>query len=179
MELVKLNTYCAISHIKEHLKIKNKLLELIDSVSQNKLVDENDKISNTDWHLPKTNERRIYSDLFFETIMPYLNETYEKMFYKEFHIVNYWFQQYLQNDTHHWHNHGDVAFSNVYFLELPNNEQTEFYDIKTNEIISDLDIKEGDLISFPGIMHHRSKPLLSNERKSIIAFNINVNETLI
>ena len=48
--------------------------------------------------LPKTNERRIYSDLFFETIMPYLNETYEKMFYKEFHIVNYWFQQYLKND---------------------------------------------------------------------------------
>jgi len=177
MKLVKLNTYCGISHIKEHSKIKNKLLELIDSVSQNKLVDESNKISNTDWNLPKRNERRVYADLFFETIRPYLNEIYKKMLYKEYWIINYWFQQYLHNDNHGWHNHGDVAFSNVYFLELPNNEQTEFYDIKTNKIISDLDIKEGDLISFPGHIHHRSKPLSSKKRKTIIAFNINVNES--
>jgi hypothetical protein len=40
-----------------------------------------------------------------------------------------------------------------------------------NKSIIDLDVKEGDLVTFPAYIIHRSKNNKSNDRKTIISFN--------
>jgi hypothetical protein len=89
---------------------------------------------------------------------------------KSWLISNGWFQQYTNNDFHDWHLHNEVNYTNVYYLELPDkDEKTQIYNILDNTII-DIDIKEGDLVTFPSHLIHRSKPLQS-KRKTIISFN--------
>ena len=57
------------------------------------------------------------------------------------------------------------------YLELPNNEdKTDFFSILDKKIITDIDIKEGDLITFPAYILHRSNTN-SMKRKTIISFN--------
>jgi len=81
-------------------------------------------------------------------------------------IQNIWFQQYKEGDEHDWHNHPHTQFSNVYFLELPStNMKTEF------ATHPDINVSEGDVITFPAHLVHRSKPNQSNKRKTIISFN--------
>ena len=80
-------------------------------------------------------------------------------------IHNIWFQQYEQHDKHDWHTHTESQFTNIYYVELPDGEKTELFD----EV--DIDIKEGDILSFPAYIFHRSKPNISNQRKTVISFN--------
>ena len=80
-----------------------------------------------------------------------------------------WFQQYYANAAHHWHNHSDCQFTNVYFLELPNEDyKTEIIGLE-GELFS-YEAKEGQMITFPSYLQHRSKPN-GNGRKTIISFN--------
>ena len=74
-------------------------------------------------------------------------------------------------NTHKWHVHGRAHWSNVYFVELPNRDmKTQIFDIRKEKLI-EYDVKEGDIISFPAMLCHSSPPNLSDERKTIIAFN--------
>ena len=85
-----------------------------------------------------------------------------------------WFQQYTNGGEHNWHNHADCQFTNVYFLELPDEEyKTEIVD--ENGDIIEFAVKEGDVLSFPSWMLHRSKPNFSKHRKSVISFNTSFN----
>ena len=87
---------------------------------------------------------------------------------KSWRIQNAWFQQYINNNFHKWHNHPDTNFTNVYFVELP------FKNLGT-EILnhSQLDLNEGDLLTFPGHLYHKSPLNYSNKRKTVISFNSN------
>ena len=86
-------------------------------------------------------------------------------------IERTWFQQYYENADHFWHTHPRSNYTNVYFLELPDeNYKTEILDGKGKLI--DYDAKEGDIITFPAGMQHRSAPN-STERKTVISFNSN------
>ena len=54
-----------------------------------------------------------------------------------------------KNSTHDWHVHPEVNYTNVYYLNLPDESiKTQLYDIKENKII-DIQLKEGNqLITF-------------------------------
>jgi ectoine hydroxylase-related dioxygenase (phytanoyl-CoA dioxygenase family) len=81
-------------------------------------------------------------------------------------IDNMWFQQYKKNDKHSWHTHGLSNFSNVYFVELPlKSLATEILNV------NNLNLKEGDLLTFPSHLYHRSPINKTNKRKTIISFN--------
>jgi predicted 2-oxoglutarate/Fe(II)-dependent dioxygenase YbiX len=84
-----------------------------------------------------------------------------------------WYQQYIQNDTHTWHIHGE-NYTGVYYLELPKDSpKTELIDqLDLNKKIS-IEAIEGDVIIFPSFIIHRSPKITNNLKKTIISFNLN------
>lgn len=148
----------------ENYKIHNKkLLNLINKNNSKNILTQNEKISKTDWD-SSNEENRPYVKYFIEMIRPYLDNLGPILHSKKWKIDNIWFQQYKKGDFHHWHLHSNSNFSAVYYVELPKEAQTKFYNREN------IDLKEGDFILYPSFWYHRSEPL-KNKRKTVIAFN--------
>tara|TARA_R100000742_G_C4205126_1_gene33099 strand:- start:94 stop:612 length:519 start_codon:yes stop_codon:yes gene_type:complete len=162
----KIEAYYFLTSIKEHSKTKKVLLSLINQIPKTQYED----VSHTDWNLPK-DYVRPYLAPFVDIIKPYMFKLTKKMKHKTWGIHNFWFQQYEKKGYHNWHTHGSTQFSNVYFLELPDKKYgTEFLNVVTNKKFK-INVKEGDLLTFPSCMFHRSPKINSKKRKTIIAFN--------
>ena len=90
-------------------------------------------------------------------------------------IKKLWFQQYVQNDYHGWHIHGD-NYTGVYYLDFPKgSSKTELIDQKDINKKITVNAKEGDIIIFPSFIIHRSPKIKENIKKTIISFNIEMN----
>lgn len=157
-----------ITKIKDFKVINQKLLSLIDKIPNNPLIENNDNITHTDFNLPK-NFKREYLEYFFDIIKPYFNEICLKLHTKRMEVSYAWFQQYTKNSIHQWHTHPKAHFTNVYYIELPSKSLA-------TEILNhpNLDINEGDLLTFPAYYYHRSPINLSEKRKTIISFNTDI-----
>ena len=176
MQIINQNIPFFLFDVKEHLIIKPLILEDIKSMGLHSLIDNKglQKISNTDWHLSPQKERPYWSKVAqpFDFIIREL----EKQFYVDnsinakFTIANYWFQQYNYEDYHAWHNHGQSSWSCVYYVELPTDSVKTSFKLFEKEF--SIDVKEGQLLIFPGIYMHDSKPNTSKNIKTIISFNI-------
>jgi|TARA_B110000858_G_scaffold173656_1_gene205643 hypothetical protein len=93
----------------------------------------------------------------------------------DYHIHNTWFQQYDNTGEHALHNHPGCHFTNCYYLELPDSEyKTELIGLEGEPL--EFIVKEGDVMTCPAWMLHRSKPNGSG-RKTVIAFNTSYNHT--
>lgn len=157
-----------VQKVKEHKDIKSSFLHYFDRVKAPRKIEGADFIKNTDYELDIPRE---YLDLFTKYIIPY---TYDKM-YRVVAVNNLWFQQYEKDNFHGWHCHGNSHFSHIYYVELPNkNQATEFYFNKVFKI----EVKEGDLITFPSFLIHRSPPNKINKRKSVVSFNTTFDEVM-
>lgn len=165
------NSYILIQEIKEHNYIKEELLSLIEKTTKKFVEGPVEKISSTDYYVSKE-IKRTYEDLFLQLIEPYNNNI--KKFYKanNIYINNFWYQQYDESDYHNWHVHPSSLLSNVYFLQLENKNSTLFYDYVTQNKIK-YDLKEGDLITFPAILPHKSEKNFTS-KKTIISFNTDI-----
>jgi hypothetical protein len=158
-----------VTKIKNYKKINKKLLKLIKLI-KNPYKTKYSFVSNTDWNLPK-DYKREYLIYFYEIINSYMNKIAHKLHSKEWTIHNGWFQQYLKLENHGWHTHQTAHFANVYFVELPNKSlATEIYKLKK------INVKEGDLLTFPAYFYHRSPINKLNKRKTIISFNSSFGE---
>ena len=159
-----------VTKIDNHKEINKNLLKLISEINNPYRDKEGSIISNTDWTLPKEFKRN-YLTYFFEIINPYMDEISLKFNSKNWIIHNCWFQQYLKSNTHVWHTHHSSHFTNVYFVELPDKYLvTEIYEHKK------LNVKEGDLLTFPAYLFHRSPINKLNKRKTIISFNSSIDK---
>ena len=142
-------------------------------MEHSKINDGRDAISKTDWNLPQ-NTKREYINLFYSMITPYMNVMANKLKCQSWDIQNTWYQVYEKEDTHSWHTHPDVNYTNVYYVDLPDKKiQTQLYDIIENKIIDEIQVKEGHLLTFPANILHRSPVNTSNKSKTIISFNSN------
>mgnify|MGYP003640009840 CR=1 FL=1 len=153
--------------VKDFKDIKGPILSDIEAMGTYSMVNDHQKISNTDWHLNSDYDRSYWNhaigavDLHNQS----LRETHE---YDRCSVANYWFQQYERGDYHKWHNHSLACFSNVFYIELNNGaSKTSF---KWQGIIFDMPVEEGDIISFPAFLAHSSKPN-QGKRKTVISFN--------
>lgn len=165
--------YYYITNIQEHNSIKNNLLSLMDSLPVDNKEYREEDIERTDWNLHE-HYNREYLELFYNIITPYMENMCRTLLSTRWEILNAWFQQYQKTNLHDWHTHGACMYANVYFLELPESELvTQLYDVHTKNIITLEDVKEGDLITFPSNMIHRSPQNQTNYRKTIISFNSN------
>ena len=170
MIIKEIKSFYLVNEIKEHKKNKDKLLNLIEKIPLSNLNEDiHAKVTHADWFLDQ-NCKREYLEFFYKMITPYMDDMSQVLKCKSWLISNGWFQQYTNNDFHDWHLHTEVNYTNVYYLELPDKvEKTQIYNVIDNTII-DIDVKEGDLVTFPSHLIHRSKPLQS-KRKTIISFN--------
>jgi hypothetical protein len=152
-------------------EFKSNFLNCIEGMGKYSFVNVEQSISNTDWHL-STNFPRPYVT-FVEPVMRKHDELLRKeLGYRGIGATAYWYQQYEKGDWHSMHVHGNCSFSNVLFVELPNKETATKYRIKDKEY--SFDVKEGEIISFPGILNHQS-PVNMGGRKTVFVWNSVVN----
>jgi hypothetical protein len=159
-----------ITKIDNFKEINKNILSLINKIPNNSVQDYNDKISHTDWNLPR-DLKTDYLNYFIEILNPYLKKISIKLNSKNLKISNIWFQQYNKSDIHTWHTHPDSNFTNVYFVELPCKS------LGTEILNHDkLDLNEGDLLTFPAYLYHRSPANIIGKRKTIISFNSSISD---
>jgi len=163
------------SKIKEHLKIKDSILLEIENDDVEFLKTTNayysDNVSKLDWTKCRDLTRK-----WVEIFLPHFNSAIQEIFaespYTCLNLEEAWYQQYLNSNTHGWHDHGG-HFTGVYYLEFPpTSAKTELFVPFDNSFIQ-IDALEGDIIVFPTHIVHRAM-MNGNDRKTIISFNLTI-----
>ena len=100
-------------------------------------------------------------------------------------VTESWFNQYIaeSGSEHPWHHHAEsermagqknpcINLASIYYVELPDESLiTILKDPETGkEIIPD--VKEGQILTFGADILHKSPRNLTNNRKTVIPFNI-------
>ncbi len=164
-----------ISKFKHHKQTKQCLLDLIDDAefTSPKFLETEVNISKCDWHNANFFKREwvVYiKDFLFEDML----EMYKSLGYDGFSLQEIWFQQYLTGSEHGWHTHSS-NFTNVYYLELPEtSSKTQIIVPWDQKTIIEIDVKEGDILSFPSFVIHKGPKNLSEKKKTIISYNTNL-----
>jgi hypothetical protein len=118
---------------------------------------------------------------FIEIILPEIEKIKSYMNLEEndyVRISNVWMQKYKKGMDHSVHNHGNCAMSAVLYIDLPKETQptrfiSPFDDFTTRKSIEFTpNVKEGDIIFFPGFLHHYSPTNKSKKEKFILSFNL-------
>lgn len=151
-----------------HKSIKKNILAAISGMGKNPLTRDGEKISNTDWYVPKDVKRK-YWDLIEPEVKKFMLNIAKANGAKGAELVNYWFQQYEKGDYHEWHVHPVSMYSCVYYLDVPPGTETMF---KLNSQEIKFPVSEGEMIAFPSCFFHCSKPNLTDKTKTVIAFNL-------
>ena len=100
-------------------------------------------------------------------------------------VTESWFNQYIEESgsEHPWHHHADserksgeknpcINLASIYYVELPDESLiTILKDPDTGEEIIP-DVKEGQILTFGADILHKSPRNFSNNRKTVIPFNI-------
>ena len=99
------------------------------------------------------------------------------------HIVRSWYERALPYMYHPTHNHGHGGWSAVVFIEYndkvhtPTNFIAPYDHFITGEpLIYTPNVKEGDIILFPSFLHHYTHPHTSEERRTVLSFNVAVDK---
>ena len=100
-------------------------------------------------------------------------------------VTESWFNQYIaeSGSDHPWHHHADSArkageknpsihLASIYYVELPDRSLTTI--LKGPETGEEIipDVKEGQILTFASDILHKSPRNLTNNRKTVIPFNI-------
>lgn len=160
-----------VTKFKQHWALKEKLLSSIESGPGVSLIDDVDSISKTDWNLTAETPRP-YLEILTPHLVEHLKDSYKGFRSTGFQIHNFWFQQYKDNSTHNWHTHQAAQFTNIYYLELPKSApRTQILNPMNMEEVITVEVDEGDIITLPAMIYHRSPPATEFGRKTIISFN--------
>tara|TARA_R110002020_G_scaffold78950_6_gene198245 strand:- start:4068 stop:4718 length:651 start_codon:yes stop_codon:yes gene_type:complete len=175
-----------VHKLEKHDEIKSQVLALIKNddgrISQTTDGKGTD-IAKTDFY--KTNSE---VSEYKEYVTPFLVEHIQKIWYENkifpnclFSMGNMWYQQYKNNNFHTWHTHEKSHFTNVYFVQLPDNGTkfnpfgTQVLNLKGERIYFD-EMEEGFIMTFPGYLLHRSPVNTTNQTKTIISWNMQIIE---
>ena len=172
MKFFDLKYFYIVTDIKEHKENKIKLIRSIDAMPQSYVSTAEEKLK-TDWNI-SADHRREYLEIFYGMIKPYMGEMAKKLKCPHWEIHNTWYQVYEKGDRHDWHTHGMANYTNVYYLSLPNKSiKTQLYDVVSESIIENIEVQEGQVLTFPASVIHRSPVNETDGKKMIISFNSN------
>ena len=163
---------CAfVSDVQDHIRVKEKMLNYLQRKPIYGMIGSKSKIFNTDYYVKNFKE---IDNSYYDFINPVLNihnkSLSEYLKYEEDIVCNaLWYQQYQKGDTHTWHRHQDSIFSNIYFVELPEEASKTTLRFLGKEF--QIEVLEGQILTFPSFFEHCSKPSLSERLKTIIGFN--------
>jgi len=156
-----------------HDKLKEEVLKSIDNMPNDSMMDgDTCTVTKTDWKYDKYEDRE-YWKIIEKDMHELLLDSFEVVHLDYWKYGNCWFQQYYKNDTHSWHRHPESVYNCIYYLELPESgPKTMFRNpINPKETLTP-NVKEGQVLIFPAVLYHQSPPSETNERKTVIAFNI-------
>lgn len=159
-----------VNKFENYDKIKPFLVDAIRSSPGQKFVD----VTKTDWdgghnHNRNSNYWKILSpfvETSFNNVKQHLYKEYAE--YMTTHYGYVWYQIYGYDSFHSFHTHPGCSFSNVFFVNLPNQiVQTDFVGLN-----NPIHLEEGDMVTFPSYLLHRSPKNPFTEDKIVVAFNI-------
>jgi hypothetical protein len=175
LQKAELNCYYTISKFQKHDKLKQKLLQFINNAESQQVIADTTEvnISRADWHNCYNEDRDWWS-----YVRPHLKQHLSHMFqllgYNDYRIKEIWFQQYKTGSQHGWHIHSS-NFTNVYYLDFPEDcAKTQLINPWDQKTIIEIDVKEGDILTFPSFVIHRAPPNISVNTKTIISYNIDM-----
>jgi hypothetical protein len=163
------NSFYVIAEYEHHDKIKNEIMTMIDeSEYQTRPTGiQTDFFVNHSIHKP-------WAQKFFEHAMPYLSQTYKELGYTEISINGIWFQRYSKMIGHNWHTHGKTNFSTVYYLDVPENSAATAVKEPFDQESIVYEGSEGTFSIFPAYAIHCATPNMSDQERTVIAFNVDV-----
>jgi len=173
MRTVPIECPVVIDKFVQHNLLKDVVLQEINDQPFVPIHDPSASINRADWNVPREVWRHYIATL-FPHLADHMKRVQEHLSYTRLDILNIWFQQYIsETDFHDWHTHSGCNFSCVYYLELKNkNCRPEFMNLDGS--VFSLDVEEGDIICFPSHVKHRSPKFTGTDRKTIIAFDCNI-----
>lgn len=163
-----------VTKFERHEHIKQKLLSLIDKAEFDKVqeADDNDIISKTDFYLKNNTDSEYYKFL-KPLLIDHMTNLFEVVNPRGFSFEKMWFQQYKNKNKHGWHIHNNCHWTSVYFIEIPDSALlTEVRDWHNHQCIN-YSASEGDILTFPSFLYHRSPENFTDSQKTVISFNIN------
>lgn len=172
MKKYKLEVPYIVSKFEKHKEVKKTLLSLIDETPANSLYEASGKISRSDWLISDLSKKK-YIKYIQPLINKHISQVYDEIGYDNFKIGHCWFQQYMKNDSHGWHQHRGASWSNVYYVELEKDGPKTIFKnpFNLNEIVIP-EVEEGDILTLPGLAWHCSEPNQSTNRKTVYVFNV-------
>ena len=164
-----------IFNVKDHLQYKERILNRIITLNSKSLITIPNKIpiSKSDWN------RQGVTAWYSFALSKRDREKYEKSIRRKYWEkrkpveANSWFNQYnpRSGSEHPTHDHPDVDLTNIYFVELEDvSLGTILKNPRTGKEMN-IKVKEGQILSFPATILHRSPPNLTDSRKTVISFN--------
>jgi len=163
-----------ISHLNDHDSIKDEIMFHINNQTANRIYSEEHDdldITRCDWNVSREIPRN-WLEILRPSLTKELDIIYNELGYDKYDIKNIWFQQYATNGTHGWHVHVDCQWTNVYYVDMPDEcPQTEIINPYNQKEIIKIDVKEGDILTFPSFVIHRAPVNTSTKTKTIISFN--------
>ena len=181
MKQYEIPAHIFVSKVPNHQELKPKILEAIEREPSESVRDSGQKISKTDF-FKEPEIKRSYYDIIKSPIENHLKEVCDKLQIFKLQIFlspnnSFWFQQYKYGDFHNYHTH-DAGYSCVYYVQLESESPKTTFIYMGNEF--EFNVNEGDIVTFPSYLMHRSKPNFSKFTKTIVACNFLTNpETLI
>ena len=180
MEINRIGLPYFIQDIHQHEEAKSILLEMIDKEEEGYEDKDHstDHISKTDYDLDRKDFLE-YQDYYVKNIFIWYRQQISEILgminkMEEILPSKIWFQQYEEGDQHGMHIHPFNHWSSVYYLELPNNNyKTKFYNFGEygNMEEMEVNVKEGQMITFPCQIKHKSPMIKDGKRKTVIVTN--------
>ena len=124
----------------------------------------------------------------YDLLSPLINDFFDQLgFYGDWDFVNSWANVYPKNSFVPHHNHGDVHWSGVYYINADENCGDLFLlDPKEYALSNEpfntkwrgnhklrITPVPGKVVLFPGYLKHESAPNKNDSYRTIISFNIN------
>jgi hypothetical protein len=170
-----LKCFYTVSQFPLHSKLKDTVLAGVNSAECEHIIApiaEVD-ISRGDWYNAENSERPWVTAL-IEPLLNHMSIQFHDLGYDHFNIKQIWFQQYQRASGHGWHIHG-CNFTNVYYLDLPKDaSRTQLVVPWDQKEIIEVELEEGDILTFPSFVIHRGPPNYSSRPKTIISYNIDI-----
>lgn len=160
-----------VSHFEKHKELKIPLLNSIKKQNFLGVNNTDEVIYKTDWYTER-NVQREYLQLLYGYITEHMRQVFTVLKHENPVYQNFWFTQYKKNHTFGKHQHRQSSWVSIYYLELPNNTPvTNFINVFNNDVFIP-NIREGDIITFPGFIWHWSPINNINKTKTVVSFNV-------
>jgi hypothetical protein len=170
----RLDSVYTVADFNPHSEIKDTLLGLIENSTAKSMVNDIDllNITKVDWDV-SLDFSRPWVGYLLNYLNPHIAEVFKEMNFSKFMLKEIWFQQYVGNASHGWHTHGS-HFTNVYYLEMDDDAPKTVLVNPFNREEFVPDVKEGQTITFPSYVVHKSPDDFFDKRKTIISWNSDI-----